>query len=690
MAILTPYPFDALVRRMFHELRTKHAVFDLPRRRFYPGDPERDLSVRFHGHRAASPFGPAAGPHSQMAQNLVLAWLGGARIFELKTVQVNDELEIPRPCIDMQTVGYNVEWSQELSLEQSLAEYVKGAMLIHMLTHSDELELAPGFEDVLYDMSIGYDLASIESPRVARFIRGMMDASTVVDRLRGELAGDFRKLRDLDFPTRISRTLTLSTFHGCPPDEIERIIEHLYETYALDCIVKLNPMLLGPVRVRELLHDVLGYDDIRVPDSAFARDTTWEQALDFIPRLVDRARSLGRGFGIKLTNTLIVENHRSFFPATEKEMYLSGAPLHVLAIELARRFRREFGDTLPISFSAGIERANFADAVTLGFAPVTVCTDLLKPGGYGRAQSYFTELCRRMDACGASTIGDFIIRAHGHGERALAESADDGTVRARCRTALDKGGKLRTAAGSRLYERWASTAALLNTETVAERVRRDPRYTAARNAKLPRKIGSHLELFDCITCDKCIPVCPNDANFTFVLPHVEIPILRLEREGSTWHRRERGSIRIEEKHQIGNFADFCNDCGNCDVFCPEDGGPYVVKPRFFGSSEAFETLRTLDGFYLARRGDGAEIVRARFGGREFHLALRDGGAEFSGPGFAITFKVADPEGTIAGDAAAPVDLTYFFIMNHIRTAILAPGEVNYVSTLRAKRPESQV
>ena len=48
---------------------------------------------------------------------------------ELKTVQVLDELQIPRPCIDMQTVGYNVEWSQELRVEQSLHEYVKGACL---------------------------------------------------------------------------------------------------------------------------------------------------------------------------------------------------------------------------------------------------------------------------------------------------------------------------------------------------------------------------------------------------------------------------------------------------------------------------------------------------------------------------------------------------------------------------------
>ena len=95
---------------------------------------------------------------SQLAQNVVLSWLGGARIFELN----------PRPCIDMQTIGYNVEWSQELKLEQSLDEYVKGMMLIQILQASGRLEIEPGFEPLLFDMSVGYDLEGIRSDRVKR------------------------------------------------------------------------------------------------------------------------------------------------------------------------------------------------------------------------------------------------------------------------------------------------------------------------------------------------------------------------------------------------------------------------------------------------------------------------------------------------------------------------------------------
>src|ERR1700752_2237526 len=133
MAELVPAPFADLVTRLFVEPQRQDAGFELPRRKWYlpqPGGP--DLSVRFHAHVAGNPAGPAAGPHTQMAQNILLSYVAGARILELKTVQVNDRLTIGRPCIDMTNVGYNIEWSQELLVEDSLREYVAGAMLIEM------------------------------------------------------------------------------------------------------------------------------------------------------------------------------------------------------------------------------------------------------------------------------------------------------------------------------------------------------------------------------------------------------------------------------------------------------------------------------------------------------------------------------------------------------------------------------
>ncbi|WP_250909195.1 DUF418 domain-containing protein, partial [Escherichia coli] len=42
----------------------------------------------------ATPVGPAAGPHTQLAQNIVTSWLTGGRFIELKTVQILDRLEL--------------------------------------------------------------------------------------------------------------------------------------------------------------------------------------------------------------------------------------------------------------------------------------------------------------------------------------------------------------------------------------------------------------------------------------------------------------------------------------------------------------------------------------------------------------------------------------------------------------------
>ena len=680
MARLRPYPFGALVRRAFTELDRRQAIFDLPQRSFFLHDTKKDLSVTFHGRPASTPFGPAAGPQSQLAQNIVLSWLGGARIIELKTVQIDDELAIPRPCIDIQTIGYNIEWSQELKIEESVDEYVKASMLIEMLVASGKLPLPPSATRILFDVSLGYDFAGISSPRVRAFVESLRDAHAIVDRLRDEIPDDFSQYRDIPFATHISDSLTLSTFHGCPPTEIERIVEFLLRVTGLHVTIKLNPMLLGKEETLHLLHEQLGYHEVVVPDSAFDRDTTWPQAIEFIPRLGRVAEECGLGLGVKFTNTLIVENHRSFFP-TSTEMYLSGPPLHVLAIHLVRRFRREFGDRYPVSFSAGIDRVNFADAVALGLTPVTVCSDLLKPGGYARSQGYLQTLVERMNAVGADDIDEFIIRAYGLADAALDRAVPRDSANGRAvREALANGTTPRAACGEDFFARWRAQATLLNTERYVDGATVDPRYRRAQNVKTPRKIGRTLRLFDCITCDKCVPVCPNDANFTFSLPRGEVRVLRLQRQGGRWLRLEEGSFRIDEKHQIGTFADFCNECGNCDVFCPEDGGPYVIKPRFFSTRSSWTEAVGLDGFFIERDGP-SECVLGRFSGSDYRLEVTDGRVHYSGAGFAVVFSESDPEGTIDGEATAEVDLTYFEIMNALRRAILSSDEINYVNLL---------
>jgi len=679
MADLTPVPLPALVARLFAELEQHQRAFDLPARFFAAGAEGRDVSVTSFGQRAGSPFGPAAGPHTQLAQNVALAWLAGGRMLELKTIQARDDLVIPRPCIDAGTIGYNVEWSQELRLHQSLEEYAKAAMLVEMLRAEGYGQADAGFDDTVFDMSVGYDLAGIRTRPVRDFLDGMLDAAPHYDRLRAQLPARFARFRDLPYPRRIAERVTLSTFHGCPPDEIEAIGNYLLEEVGVHLIVKLNPTLLGADGLRELLHDRLGYRDLTVPPEVLASDTNWEQALGIVERLRERAARAGRGFGVKLTNTLVVENRRGFLPASERLAYLSGAPLHVLAIALVARLRRTFGDAVPVSFSGGIDAQNFADAAALGLGPITVSTDLLKPGGYGRARRYLTELGARMDAVGARDLATFSLKAYGHAGAALAAPGLAPEVERACRQALASGGDLRAAAGP-AFDGWVSRARLLDTETYAARLPADPRYAAPKNSTPPRKVGSNLALFDCLTCDKCIPVCPNDANFSLVLPQGEVPVERLVRTDGRWRAEPAGAITLGKPAQIANFADACNECGHCDVMCPEDGGPWAVKPRFFGSEEAWAARPDHDGFALVRTAAGQRML-GRFQGRAYAVASEGGRLRYSGPGFDLTLELGDPAGTAEGRADGPVDLTALRIMELLRQAVVAAGASTFPGAL---------
>ncbi len=101
---------------------------------------------------------------------------------------------------------------------------------------------------------------------------------------------------------------------------------------------------------------------------------------------------------------------------------------------------------------------------------------------------------------------------------------------------------------------------------------RDPRYAAAKNQKVPRRIGTHLALLDCISCDKCVAVCPNDANFAVEVPDGAFDAPELVVRGGEVHAEGGTPLSVKRKRQFANYADFCNDCGNCDVFCPEEGG----------------------------------------------------------------------------------------------------------------------
>ena len=332
-------------------------------------------------------------------------------------------------------------------------------------------------------------------------------------------------------------------------------------------------------------------------------------------------------------------------------MYLSGQPLHVITMTLTDEFRRRVGPRVPISFSAGIDKHNFPLAVACGFVPVTISTDLLRPGGYGRLPAYLANLTRQMRERGVQTIDQYIL-----------SFADGGT----------------------------SDAGLRNTARVAEMARNDPRYHADANGGIPKRIDSQLTIFDCITCDKCLPVCPNAANFVYSTPPAAFDYrdIIVSPDGAWRDAPETRRFEITSEFQIACYADFCNECGNCDTFCPEYGGPYIEKPSFYGSMESFDRAAPRDGFVVSRLHAGGRIAGRIHGSRydltlDERIRLRDAVVE-------VEFRADDD--TISGVTLLRpithehrVDMWIYHTLRHLYRGLLDTSRINQVNAAYANQ-----
>ena len=343
------------------------------------------------------PFGPAAGPHTQLAQNIAAAYAAGARFFELKTVQQLDgeDLPVPKPCIKADDEGYNVEWSTELTVLKAFEEYVKAWFLVHVMAVEYGLGRSDGMQ---FNMSVGYDLAGIQTPKIDTFIENLKDASQtdIFKDCKSWLLAHldrFQKLRREDveaIPADICNSITVSTMHGCPPDEIERIASYLLKEKKVHTFVKCNPTLLGYEFARKTM-DEMGYDYIQFGDFHFKDDLQYEDAVPMLTRLMNTAKERNLEFGVKITNTFPVDVKQNELPS--EEMYMSGKSLYPLSISLAAKLAKEFDGRLRISYSGGADYYNIERIVDAGIWPVTVATTLLKPGGYQR----LTQMAKLLD-----------------------------------------------------------------------------------------------------------------------------------------------------------------------------------------------------------------------------------------------------------------------------------------------------
>ena len=89
-------------------------------------------------------------------------------------------------------------------------------------------------------------------------------------------------------------------------------------------------------------------------------------------------------------------------------MYMSGRALHPLAIRLACKLKSDCGENIDISFSAGVDAFNIAEVLAARLSPVTVCSDLLKPGGYARMHQYLENIAKKINESGFAELVSFI------------------------------------------------------------------------------------------------------------------------------------------------------------------------------------------------------------------------------------------------------------------------------------------
>ena len=376
-----PIPFRSLMNWIVTEYAREGEIFGVHTPYYATGK-----TLPIFGETIETPFGPAAGPNSQLAQNIIAAYFAGARFFEVKTVQKMDGEElarcVPRPCILANDEGYNQEWSTELEVPQAQNEYIKAWCALKVLSKVYGLGSPDGF---VFNMSVGYDLEGIKGEKVNTYIDNMMDASNTAQfkECLAVLTELFPQEKDFiaSISPRVSRSVTVSTLHGCPPQEIERIASYLLTEKGLHTFVKCNPTILGYKTARTIL-DSMGYDYIVFDEHHFNEDLQWADAVPMFERLQALADSRGLEFGLKLSNTFPVDTTRNELPGTE--MYMSGRSLFPLTIEMCSRISRQFNGKMRISFAGGAEYFNCDKLFAAGIWPITVATTILKPGGYNR------------------------------------------------------------------------------------------------------------------------------------------------------------------------------------------------------------------------------------------------------------------------------------------------------------------
>ena len=133
-----------------------------------------DLSVRFHDRVAGTPVGPASGPQSQMAQNLVLSWLAGVADHGAQN-RPDQRPADDRPPLHrrgQRRLQHRVvaraarpRFARSIRARRDADPHAARTRRKCSAIRSATSIFAGTAGETIYDMSIGYDLAGIQTDK---------------------------------------------------------------------------------------------------------------------------------------------------------------------------------------------------------------------------------------------------------------------------------------------------------------------------------------------------------------------------------------------------------------------------------------------------------------------------------------------------------------------------------------------
>lgn len=376
--LLRPLPMERLLEHVARELEMTSTAFSVS-----PGYRAVGSGTDLPFGRLDLPLGTAPGPHGLLAQNLLCAYVAGARLISLAPLGA---------AVPEMTVGSDgiCRWKPRagaMSPRQAAAEAVKGSVLIQLLCRELGLGDSRGFA---LTMALRADKAALEQPEIQEYLDVMNDASQTglwrdCIAAAKRAAGRFNNIEraDLDgFDPHISSIARVELPESGDLSGIEYLLRR--GVHVLVTAPACPPMGADfqPSDLKAALNR---------PQTTLG--AAFEQPLR---TLWTTAQACGVSLGVEVSEQIRLEG----------EEMVSGPVFAPLLLRLAAEIGEKCPE-IPLHFGGGADQLNLARLAAQGFQTISACTALLKPGGYLRLRQLARTLAalRTPAACEDATSG---------------------------------------------------------------------------------------------------------------------------------------------------------------------------------------------------------------------------------------------------------------------------------------------